>query len=339
MDDASADRSEKEPAEAVSVVIPALNEADSVAAVLGEIRGVLSSAGIPHELLVVDDGSTDDTAKAAAAAGAAVVSHPENQGYGRSLKTGIARARHDLIVITDADGTYPPQCLPGLIRLADRYHMVVGRRTGRVYAGGPTKRAGRLVFRWLAEFAAGRHIPDINSGLRVFRRSDILPHFPSISTGFSFTTTATLVYLLNGLFVGYVPIAYHARRGRSKVRYFRDTLRAVQIIVEAILRYNPIKVFLLVAFPFALAAVPAAILAAGLRSPTLALAALVAGSTAAVSLCLGFTAVALAGRPANVESLRPSAGPRERAPAPAAAAPAAAWGWEGAAPDGDDPRP
>lgn len=312
------DRSPDGPEDAgISVVIPAFEEERAVGAVLGEIRRVLADAGIEHELLVVDDGSADRTADTARAAGATVISHPENQGYGRSLKTGIAHARYDLVAITDADGTYPPQCLPKLIRLADRYHMVVGQRTGRVYAGGPTKRIGRILFRSLAEFAAGRRIPDINSGARVFRRSEILPFFPSISTGFSFTTTATLVYLLNGMFVGYVPIDYHPRTGRSKVRYFRDTLRAVQIVVEAILRYNPIKVFLLAAFPFALAAAAFLMPAAVLRSGFWGLAALVAAATSAIILCLGFLAVSFApSRPSAGNGRRPlSSGASAMAPA------------------------
>lgn len=315
MNDDGPDRSAKAPQRAgVSVVIPAFEEERAVGAVLAEVRRVLTDAGIEHELLVVDDGSADRTADVAGAGGAVVISHPENQGYGRSLKTGITHARHDLIAITDADGTYPPQCLPGLIRLADRYHMVVGQRTGRVYSGGPGKRLGRIIFRGLAEFAAGRRIPDINSGARVFRRSEILPFFPSISTGFSFTTTATLVYLLNGMFVGYVPIDYHPRTGHSKVRYFRDTLRAVQIVVEAILRYNPIKVFLLAALPFALAAAVFLVPAAVLRSGFWGLAALLALGMSSIILCLGFLAVALAPKHATVETVRRSASGPPRSP-------------------------
>jgi len=96
---------------------------------------------------------------------------------------------------------------------------------------------------------AGQRIDDINSGMRVFRRSQILPFFPIISAGFSFTTTSTLAYLLNDLSIRYLPIEYRAREGRSKVRHFRDSLRALQIILEAILRCNPIKAFILLVAP------------------------------------------------------------------------------------------
>ena len=281
-------------ANGVSVVIPALNEAAGIADVLRSLRRVLAEAGIAHELLVVDDGSIDATALVALQEGATVISHPQNLGYGQSLKTGILHARFETIAMTDADGTYPAERLPELIALAGRYHMVVGQRIGRAYQGGIFKRLGRFGFRWLSEFATGREIPDINSGLRVFSRAEILPFFPSISTGFSFTTTVTLVYLLNGLWVHYVPVEYHARVGKSKIRYLRDTLRALQIITEAILYYNPIKVFLLAASPFAVVSAILLVFSLVLRSYTLASMALVALCTSGLIIGQGFLAVALA---------------------------------------------
>jgi len=171
--------------------------------------------------------------------------------------------------------------------------MVVAQRGGAFYQGSSVKRWGRFVFRWLSEFATGRSIADINSGLRVFRRSEIVPFFPSISTGFSFTTTTTLVYMLNGLFVTYLPIAYHQRVGVSKVRYVRDTLRALQIIVECILRYNPLKLFLLIACPFLGMAALLLLIAIVLQSLVLFLIATVALSTGVLILAQGFVAASL----------------------------------------------
>lgn len=278
----------------VSVVIPALNEGHGIAHVIQGIRRVFAEHAIDYELIVVDDGSTDSTAAGALQEGATVISHPHNLGYGQSLKTGIRNASFDLIAITDADSTYPPDRLPDLIAAADRYDLVVGQRTGGVYRGGVIKRAGRFIFRWLSEFATGQRVPDINSGLRVFRRSDILPFFPSISSGFSFTTTTTLVYLLNNMFVTYVPIDYHPRTGRSKVRHIHDTLRALQIIVQAVLWYNPIKVFLLAALPFIASSVVFAILWAALRSSQSGMVAFQSACVSALILCLGFLAAAVA---------------------------------------------
>jgi glycosyltransferase involved in cell wall biosynthesis len=236
-----------------TIVVPAYNEADSIRQVVERIRSVMSAAKMDCEVVVVVDGATDQTAENALPVADSVIVHPVNLGYGRSLKTGILAARSEMIAITDADGTYPVERLPEMLRRAERFHMVVGARTGRFYQGSMIKRIGRIVFRQLSEFAAGQSIPDINSGLRVFRRSQIMPFFPIISAGFSFTTTSTLAYLLNDLLIDYLPIEYHRRSGQSKVHHLRDSLRALQIILEAILRCNPIKAFLLLAVPFAVA--------------------------------------------------------------------------------------
>jgi glycosyltransferase involved in cell wall biosynthesis len=300
---------------AVTVVIPAYNEAGAIGGVVTHVRTVLRQHGLDGEVLVVADGATDGTAAEAAAAGATVVEHPQNMGYGRSLKTGILAAQHDLIVITDADGTYPADRIPELVGLAARFHMVVGARTGAFYQGSFVKRLGRIVFRWLSEFATGTRIPDINSGLRVFRRQDIVPFFPIISAGFSFTTTCTLVYLLNDLFVKYVPIEYHRRHGRSKVRHIRDSLRALQIIVEAILRCNPIKIFLLLAAPYFIAGV--ALLLWGLIGThgVVTMCGVTAICTGGLVLGLGFVSVALGARyrPVDpVQSLLLPGAPAER---------------------------
>jgi polyisoprenyl-phosphate glycosyltransferase len=221
---------------AISLIIPAYNEQASIGKVIADAREVLRRHGYEHEVIVV----------------VKIVRHAMNFGYGRSLKSGILAADHNLVAIADADSTYPIDRLPDLIEAASSVDMSIGARTGVLYHGSIWKRIGRIVFRALSEYSAGQKIPDINSGMRVFRRSQIVPFFPIISAGFSFTTTSTLAYLLNDLSIGYIPIEYHAREGRSKVRHLRDSMRALQIILEAILRCNPIKGFLLIAAPIVL---------------------------------------------------------------------------------------
>lgn len=229
----------------ISIIIPAKNEASAIAATIRSAREVFTAAGIAPEIIVVNDGSTDATASNAEAEGAMVINHPENLGYGAALKSGIRQASHDWIAITDADGTYPLDQFPLLLPHVPMFDMVVGARTGKYYEGGVTKQIARLLFRWLSEFVTGRRIPDINSGMRIFRRDFILSQWDHISSGFSFTTTLTLSMMLNGLFVKYVPISYHARVGKSHVRYWKDTLRSAQLIVQVSLWYNPIKLSLL----------------------------------------------------------------------------------------------
>ena len=231
----------------ISIVIPALNEAGGIAGTIAALKQMLDGAGASDaEIVVVDDGSSDDTARIATAAGANVVRHPHNVGYGQSLKTGIMAARHDTIVIIDADLTYPTDAIPQLLaRFREGFDMVVGARTGHHYEGGAFKGPLRQMLKFVVEFSAGRSIPDANSGLRVFSRKTITPYLPHLCNTFSFTTSLTLAYMMTGRFVDYVPIDYHARVGRTKVRLLMDSLRTLQYIVQAIIYYSPLKLFLL----------------------------------------------------------------------------------------------
>ena len=234
----------------ISVVIPALNEQDSIAATVASARQVLDAAGLtPYEVLVVDDGSTDATGRLAAEAGARVISHPHNVGYGKSLKDGITAAAYDTIVITDADGTYPIAMVPELVREYQRGHdMVVGARMGEHYRESVLKAPLRNLLRSIVEFTANRKIADINSGLRVFSRKTVVRYFTHLCDTFSFTTSMTLAYMMNSRFVHYVPIDYHERAGETKVRLLRDSMRTMQYIIEAATYFNPLKIFSLFAF-------------------------------------------------------------------------------------------
>ncbi len=243
--------------QAYTVVIPALNEEEGLGAVIDRIKALPGSP----EIVIVDDGSTDKTAEIARAKGCTVVSHPMPGGYGRSLKDGIAKATNDTIVITDADGTYPIEDIPRLITLFEKgYDMVVGARHGKHYRGALLKMPARILLKWLVEFTTGRFIPDINSGFRVFRKSDIAEFQGDLCNGFSFTTTITLIYMLSGKFVEYMPIEYAARTGKSKVRIIRDSLRTLQYITEVILAYNPLKLFVLMSAALAILSVIAFVL-------------------------------------------------------------------------------
>lgn len=154
----------------VSVVIPAYEEEDGIGGTVRAVRSVLEKAGIAFELLVIDDGSSDRTAERAAEAGAVVHAFPENRGYGAALKEGFRRAKHEHVVIIDADGTYPPEAIPALVAEAERYDMVVGARIGENVAIPLERRPAKWVLARLASYLVGRDIPDLNSGLRVIRR-------------------------------------------------------------------------------------------------------------------------------------------------------------------------
>jgi glycosyltransferase involved in cell wall biosynthesis len=275
----------------VSIVLPAYNEAEAITSQIASIRDVMGRTTTPWEIIVVDDGSDDETGSLAEKAGAAVVKNPANAGYGASLKRGIQAAHHEHIVICDADGTYPVDRIPDLIREAEQgFDMVVGARTGRYYRGSLLRHPWRLVYLELCRFVTGVKIPDANSGLRIFRKRLALDVFEDLCSGYSFTTTLTLALLSRGTFVRFLPIAYGKRIGKSKVRFLIDALRTSQLIVQAVLLYNPIKLFLLLAAPPALAALATAVLAFSWRSSELAVAASILASTALLTLALGFVA-------------------------------------------------
>jgi glycosyltransferase involved in cell wall biosynthesis len=227
----------------VSVVIPAFNEEAAVADEVRAVRAALESAGIAHEIIVVDDGSSDRTAERAAESGAAVLRRPENRGYGAALKTGIARARYQWIVITDADGTYPAEDIPHLVERCEGFDMVVGSRTGDDVHIPLIRRPAKWFLRRLAGFLAGRRIPDLNSGLRVMRKPVVERFLHILPSGFSFTTTITLAMMCNDYLVDYQPINYRRRIGDSKIRASHAG-QFFLLILRTIVYFNPLKIFM-----------------------------------------------------------------------------------------------
>ncbi len=231
----------------VTVIFPAYNEASAIESGIRQVRETLAAAGIEYELIVVDDGSEDQTADRALAAGARVLKHIGNRGYGAALKTGILAATHDVIVISDADGTYPAESIPMLLAALEHSDMVVGARTGGQVGIPFIRRPAKWLLGVLANQIAGQKIPDLNSGLRCFRRETVLPYFSLLSNRFSFTTTVTLALLGDDYRVVYLPIAYHKRTGASKIRPWHF-LEFVMLVLRMAMLFQPLRVFLPVAF-------------------------------------------------------------------------------------------
>ncbi len=227
----------------VSVVIPAYNEQNAIGEQVKSVRQVLSSHEITFEIIVVDDGSSDKTADEALNAGAQLLHHQDNRGYGASLKTGILAAQYEVIVIIDADGTYPAEYIPEVVAKLDAADMVVGARMGDKVNVPWMRQPAKYFLRKLAAYIAERPIPDLNSGLRAFRSDCVRQYFPILPNRFSFTSTITLAYLVDDYFVVYMPIDYRRRVGRSKIVpwHFMDF---IVLILRLSMMFNPLKIFL-----------------------------------------------------------------------------------------------
>ena len=228
----------------VSVVIPAYNEEPALSTLIEELEGAPSD----YEILVVDDGSTDRTGEILKSRGIRVIRHPYNIGYGASLKTGIRHAAGEIIAIMDADGQHHLSDLSGLITNLEEYEMVVGART-RESQTSPLRKPFKVILGWVANYLSGTKIPDLNSGLRVFRKNTVKEFLPILPNGFSFSTTQTLAYLTAGYPVSYLPVKTGGRQGRqSNVRIFTDGFNSVLLIIRTIALFNPLRIFLPVAF-------------------------------------------------------------------------------------------
>jgi polyisoprenyl-phosphate glycosyltransferase len=234
----------------ISIIIPAYNEEDSILPIVEEIWDVTRDHSLLNtELIIIDDGSSDQTGELARKAGAKVIHNPHNMGYGFCLKTGITAAQHDTIVILDGDGTYPITAIPVMVEEYKKgFNLVVGSRTGKHYRESFFKMPLRILLGWLVEFVVGRKIPDVNSGMRVFSKKEISPFFNTLCDTFSFTTSMSLAYIMSKKFISYIPIPYYKRKGKTKVRIFKDSLRTMQYVVQAILYYNPLKMFIVLSF-------------------------------------------------------------------------------------------
>ncbi len=229
----------------VSVVLPIYNERGHLRTEIDRIQRALSSSPYTFEIIVVDDGSDDGSEDdLALIEDIHVIRHAHNRGSGTARRTGTTAARGRIVVWTDVDMTYPNDEIPMLVKELEGHDHIVGAR--RTEAG--TQRFFRVPAKWfirkLASYLTDTHIPDLNSGLRAFRRDVAMQYVHHLPSGFSCVTTLTMSFLSNGYSIKYVPIDYSPRAGTSKFHWWRDTKRYLLQVVRMSLSYNPLKVFL-----------------------------------------------------------------------------------------------
>jgi glycosyltransferase involved in cell wall biosynthesis len=229
----------------VSVVLAVYDERGHVKEEIDRIRNALEASPYSYEIIAVDDGSTDGSGEELRQIdGIRLIQFQQNRGSGSARKAGTRAARGRVVVWTDVDMTYPNDEIPLLVKEMDGWDQVVGAR--RTEAG--TIKALRVPAKWfirrLASYLVQRTIPDLNSGLRAFRRDVAMQFLHLLPAGFSCVSTLTLAFLANGYSIKYVPIDYQPRAGRSKFHWWSDTQRYLTQVVRMILSWNPLRVFM-----------------------------------------------------------------------------------------------
>jgi len=235
-----------------TVVLPCYNEQDHVLAELERITAALDASGLSYEILAIDDASTDATLEVLRAAATRmpnvqVLAFRRNGGSGTARRIGTLRARGEIVVWTDADMTYPNERIPELVQLLlddPSYDQVVGARLTEEGTHKWLRVPAKWLIRKIAERLSNQKIPDLNSGLRAFRRTVSLPYLRLLPPGFSCVTTITLSFLQNQHDIHYLPIDYAKRAGTSKFHFVRDAYRYILQVLRMIMYFDPLKVLM-----------------------------------------------------------------------------------------------
>jgi glycosyltransferase involved in cell wall biosynthesis len=243
----------------LTIVIPALNEEESIGSTVqrcldaqdyicqhGHVRDI--------EIIVVSDGSTDRTASiaqeiAARESSVRVIVFEKNRGYGAAIKEGFARGSGEFVSFLDADGTCDPRYFGELCRSIHREGaaLALGSRMGTGTKMPLVRRIGNSIYALLLGSLSGRAVTDTASGMRVLRRAALTALYP-LPDGLHFTPAMSARALMRDQRIVEVPMAYAERVGESKLHVLRDGVRFLFAIRDAVLLFQPLRVFGLTAF-------------------------------------------------------------------------------------------
>ena len=230
----------------LSIILPAKNEASSLAQILPQLRKMF-----PHdEIIVVNDASDDATAEVASAHAVRLITHPYSMGNGGAVKSGARMATGELLVFMDADGQHDPKdVLELLAKMEEGYDMVVGARSLSNHAGAH-RGIANIVFNRLASWMVNHKVEDLTSGFRAVRADKFRRFLYLLPNAFSYPTTITMSFFRAGFRVAYVPVNMPRRNGRSHIHPLRDGVRFLLIIIKIGTLYSPLKLFLPVSATF-----------------------------------------------------------------------------------------
>jgi glycosyltransferase involved in cell wall biosynthesis len=227
----------------VSVVIPCLNEAESIEACVHAAWKALGDAGLDGEVIVVDNDSEDGSAELAEGAGAHIVSEPR-RGYGSAYLAGFAAAQGEYIVMADADLTYDFNEIPRFVeQLRDGGQLVVGDRMDNIQPGAMPwlhRYVGNPILTGVLNLFFRTGVNDAHCGMRALRR-EVLPALELRSTGMEFASEMVIRASKANLEIRQLPIEYHPRGGESKLSSFRDGWRHLRFLLV----HSPTYLFIL----------------------------------------------------------------------------------------------
>lgn len=228
----------------VTVVLPAYNEEPAIGKVIDDIHRAMKDTQYRYEILVVDDLSDDRTVEIALSKNARVVKRVFRGGSGASRRTGILAAEGEIIVMLDADGTYEASDIPKMLAFFPDYDQVNGARTSEQGTLKLLRAPAKWFIRKLACYLTHVNIPDLNTGLKAFKKSIMKKYLWVLPDGFSCVTTMTLAFLANGYAVKYIPTEYHPRIGQSKFHPVKDTYAYIHTVIRMVMYFKPLSVFM-----------------------------------------------------------------------------------------------
>jgi len=238
----------------ISIIVPCYNESLVVLnETVSSIYETLEKKEVEFEIIIVNDGSKIEFDQSDISMDVKVIQHIRNKGYGSSLKSGIKNAQYSWIGITDADGTYPNHLFGELIDQAEGMDMVIGARKWADISW--TRKIPKRLLTSFASFLSGQEIPDLNSGMRIFKKDLALQFWNLLPKGFSFTSTITIGALTNDNEVSFFEIDYYKRIGKSSISPIQDTIVFFTLVTRLALYFNPKKVFVPASMVFMLLAI------------------------------------------------------------------------------------
>lgn len=224
----------------IAVLIPCLNEAETIGKVIGDFRRTAPDAAI----VVVDNGSTDDTAAIATSLGARVIREPR-RGKGRALRTAFEQVGAEIYVLADGDDQLPAEQLPALVApiLDGSADLVIGSRAlGTDAESHLVNRMGNRAFSWLLRTMLGADLTDVLSGYRAISRGAV-ERISLAATNFEIEVEITIKAAHAGQRISEIPIRVRARPAGNmpRIRVVRDGLRILGAIVVLLLRGRPLR--------------------------------------------------------------------------------------------------